>query len=60
MKITKSTDTLHKTVLVIDDDVKFHEEIQTTLEEAGYAVIHAFNGEEGLSIAKEKYQMLLC
>ncbi len=52
-KIEKTSET-HKTVLIIDDDVKFHEEIQNSLEKAGYTVIHAFNGEEGLSLARNK------
>lgn len=35
-------------VLVIDDDVDIREAVQTALEEAGYAVIAAADGAEGL------------
>ncbi|KTD70785.1 response regulator [Legionella tucsonensis] len=44
-----------KTVLVVDDDPKIHEIMQKTLDKAGIHVLHAFHGEEGLSLAK-KYQ----
>ncbi len=46
--------TLYKTILIIDDDVKFHEEIQLVLEKTGYIVLHAFNGKEGLNIVSKK------
>ncbi|MCE0721760.1 MULTISPECIES: response regulator [Legionella] len=44
-----------KTVLVVDDDPKIHEIMQKTLDKAGIRVLHAFHGEEGLSLAR-KYQ----
>jgi signal transduction histidine kinase/DNA-binding response OmpR family regulator len=44
-----------KTILIVDDDPKFHEIIQTALDKIGVNVLHAFNGEECLELAK-KYQ----
>lgn len=41
-----------RTVLVIDDDPSIHKDMQSNLEEAGFTVIHAFNGEEGLKLAR--------
>jgi CheY-like chemotaxis protein len=40
-----------KTVLVIDDSVTFREELRGGLEEAGYQVVGAGSGEEGLPLA---------
>jgi two-component system, NtrC family, sensor kinase len=39
------------TVLVIDDSTTFRQELRRALEEAGYAVLAASSGEEGLRIA---------
>ena len=39
------------TVLVIDDSVTFREQLKAALEEVGYAVRLASNGEEGLRVA---------
>ncbi|WP_131778644.1 response regulator [Legionella bozemanae] len=44
-----------KTVLVVDDDPKIHDIMQKALEKSGIRVLHAFHGEECLSLAK-KYQ----
>ncbi|RUR13604.1 PleD family two-component system response regulator [Legionella sp. km772] len=44
-----------KTVLVVDDDPKIHQLMQESLEKAGIRVLHAFHGEECLSLAR-KYQ----
>lgn len=41
-----------KTVLIIDDDPSIHKDLQLNLEEAGFNVLHAFNGEEGLKLAR--------
>jgi signal transduction histidine kinase/ActR/RegA family two-component response regulator len=41
-----------KTVLIIDDDHKLHKEMEYHLEQAGFTVYHAFNGEEGLNLTK--------
>ncbi|HEY2900351.1 MAG TPA: response regulator, partial [Polyangia bacterium] len=39
------------TILVIDDSLTFREELRQGLEQAGYAVLSATNGEEGLRVA---------
>lgn len=44
-----------KTVLVVDDDPKIHDIMQKALEKTGIRVLHAFHGEECLSLAR-KYQ----
>lgn len=44
-----------KTVLVADDDPNIHKIMQEALEKAGIQVLHAFHGEECLSLAR-KYQ----
>ena len=43
-----------KTILVIDDDIDLVEIIRVTLENEGYTVIDAQNGERGLATAREK------
>jgi CheY-like chemotaxis protein len=43
-----------KTILVIDDDIDLVEIIRVTLENEGFTVIDAQNGERGLAVAKEK------
>ena len=43
-----------KTILVIDDDIDLVEIIRVTLENEGFAVIDAQNGERGLAKAREK------
>lgn len=48
----KPTQVYSKTILVIDDDPMFHQEIQTILEKTGVTVLHAFSGEEGLKLAR--------
>jgi two-component system NtrC family sensor kinase len=42
------------TVLVIDDSLTFREELRAVLEPAGYAVLTASSGEEGLRIAVDR------
>jgi PAS domain S-box-containing protein len=42
-----------KNILIIDDDPKIHTELQEILEKSGFSVIHAFNGEEGLKLARK-------
>jgi DNA-binding response OmpR family regulator len=39
------------TILVIDDSLTFREELREALEQAGYRVVAANNGEEGLRVA---------
>lgn len=41
-----------KTILVIDDDIDLVEIIRVTLENQGYRVIDAQNGERGLELAR--------
>ena len=43
-----------KTILVIDDDIDLVEIIRVTLEQEGFAVIDAQNGERGLKMAQEQ------
>ncbi|GEM_PF-960112 len=42
---------IQKVVLIIDDDISFHKEMQALLQESEHTVIHAFNGKEGLEMA---------
>lgn len=42
-----------KTVLVVDDDPSVHREIKNVLDKFQYNVLHAYNGKEGLKLAKE-------
>ena len=42
-----------KTILVIDDDIDLVEIIRVTLENDGFTVIDAQNGERGLAMAQE-------
>ncbi|STY31383.1 sensory box histidine kinase/response regulator [Legionella wadsworthii] len=48
-----------KTVLIVDDDPKIHEILQKTLDKAGINVLHAFHGEECLSLAKKYHPDLI-
>ena len=49
-----------KKILIIDDDPVFLKTISHTLESAGYSVVHAVDGEEGLkAINKEKPNMIV-
>ena len=43
-----------KTILIIDDDIDLVEIIRVTLENEGFQVIDAQNGERGLAAAQEK------
>lgn len=42
-----------KSVLIIDDDPNIHKTIETILIEENYTVLHAYNGEEGLILARK-------
>jgi DNA-binding response OmpR family regulator len=44
----------HETVLLIDDSVTFREEIKAALEDAGYDVLVAGTGEDGLRLASDR------
>lgn len=41
-----------KVVLVIDDDPQIHWDVRDILEPKGYTILHAFNGEEGVMLAR--------
>lgn len=41
------------TVLIVDDDPDQHTVCGVFLEHAGYAVLHAFDGQEGVEMARE-------
>ncbi len=50
-----------KMILVIDDDPDFLSSLKTTLESAGYAVLAANNGAEGLRMFDQsKPEMIIC
>lgn len=45
--------TQNQTVLVVDDDADILASVSYALEQAGYSVLTANNGEDGLALAKE-------
>jgi len=44
----------NQTVLVVDDDADILASVSYALEQAGYTVLTASNGEDGLTLAKER------
>ncbi len=46
-------DSKSKCILVIDDDPKIHRELEPALLKLGFVVLHAFNGQEGIALAKK-------
>lgn len=42
-----------RTILIIDDDMDFHQSIGALLEAEGYRVVHASSGREGLRVLRE-------
>lgn len=46
-------------LLIIDDNPLFHEEIQGPLSKAGFTLLHAFNGQEGLTLARKHLPKLI-
>jgi CheY-like chemotaxis protein len=42
------------TILIVDDDPDQHSVCGTLLEHAGYAVLHAFDGQEGVELARAR------
>jgi DNA-binding response OmpR family regulator/two-component sensor histidine kinase len=42
-----------QTVLLVDDSITFREELRASLEEAGYGIVVAGSGEEGLRLAAD-------
>jgi len=49
----KALDSNKKAILIIDDDYKIHAELQQTIEKSGYNSLHAFNGDQGLMLARK-------
>lgn len=47
-----------ETILIVDDDTAVRESIKTALEDFGYEVISACDGEEGLSLFKENQKRI--
>ncbi|MBN1277808.1 MAG: response regulator [Deltaproteobacteria bacterium] len=45
---------IKKRILIVDDDVSFVSSVQELLENEGYSVSKAFNGNEGLELAKKE------
>ncbi len=43
-----------KTILIVEDDADIREAMQEAIEDAGYVVYTAVNGEEGLNLALDK------
>lgn len=41
------------TILIVDDDPDQHAVCGALLEHAGYAVLHAFDGQEGVEVARD-------
>ena len=48
------SESMQKTILVVDDDTELVNLLSLRLAKAGYSVLGAFDGEEGLNIAREK------
>ena len=48
-----------KRILIIDDDKYFVQSVKDLLTSEGYSVIYAYNGSEGLDIAKDKHPDLI-
>ncbi len=51
---TEEPDTAVSTVLVIDDDPSVHDALEGQLKDSGYGVLRAFNGEQGIKLARER------
>ncbi len=50
--ITRKDKPKGKTVLLIDDDPHIHKDVETALSETDFEVVHALNGEKGITLAK--------
>jgi len=48
-----------KRILIIDDDKYFVQSVKDLLTSEGYSVIHAYNGSEGLDMAKGEHPDLI-
>lgn len=45
-------ETAKKSILLVDDDREIHKDLGQALEKANFKTLHAFNGEEGLKLAR--------
>jgi signal transduction histidine kinase/DNA-binding response OmpR family regulator len=52
VNISTTTPLSTKSVLIIDDDINIHKDIENILKTSNYTVLHAFNGEEGLNLIR--------
>ncbi|CAI2718912.1 response regulator [Nitrospina watsonii] len=58
MSIMDNCSGTHGRILVIEDDADIQEMIKLQLEQAGYRVIEAGNGEEGIALMKQGSNLL--
>lgn len=49
----KKNDSSNKTLLIIDDEKAIHDDLQQAFENENYNVIHAYNGEDGIAMARK-------
>ncbi|HPQ28199.1 MAG TPA: response regulator [Desulfobacteraceae bacterium] len=54
-----SDDNIRKKILIVDDDISFVNSVQELLENENYLVLKAYNGEEGLELAKKEHPDLM-
>lgn len=47
------------TILIVDDEEIIHESIKDALEDEGYEIVSAFNGEDGILRCREKKPVLI-
>ncbi len=45
---------MNKTIMIVEDDQSFHDLYAAMLEDTGYGLIHAYDGDEALSKLEEK------
>ncbi|WP_454780405.1 response regulator [Legionella sp. WA2022007384] len=58
-KLTVKDEAAVKTVLVVDDDPEIHKILEKSLNQSGIRVLHAFHGEECLSLARKYHPDLI-
>lgn len=49
-----SGDASGKTVLIVDDDPAVHDVLRATIAKEGYRLLHAYDGEQALKVAREE------
>jgi CheY-like chemotaxis protein len=54
-----STDNIKKRILIVDDDISFVNSVQELLENEDYLVLKAYNGKDGLELAKKEHPDLM-